>query len=24
VATFPVRVEGGMVQVRNERIYVTA
>lgn len=23
VATFPVRVSGGMVQVRNERIYVT-
>ena len=24
VATFPVRVQGGWVQVRNERIYVTA
>jgi 3-phenylpropionate/trans-cinnamate dioxygenase ferredoxin component len=23
VATFPVRIEGGMVQVRAERIYVT-
>lgn len=24
VATFPVRIEGGVVQVRTERIYVTA